>query len=141
MELHFYPDSISEYDGPKTFNQVLNDVACLIIKHTSYHNLNQGICDEVMDSFASLRYSLYEWINQKSERDFEDLKCSEITVSFMASYKNFLLSQGLYPNGDIPAITHFQTIGEVLYLSSEHGIFDWDKELLRLYKGNTPSLI
>lgn len=140
MELHFYPDSISEYDGPKTFNQVINDVACLIIKHTSYHNLNQGICDEELDELSSLRYSLCEFINQNDERDFESLTCSEITLDFMDDYKKFLQSKAPYSNGDIPAIAHLQTIGKVFYLSDEHGIYDWDTELLSLHKSFTPIL-
>lgn len=121
-----------------TFSQVMKQVSDGIIRRGVWNDLPEELHEEEIEDIDSLRSSLNEFTNYKYARSISDYKCEEITVEFLEAYKKFLQLKKPYKDGTIPAIAHFGTLGQILYLSSECEYFDWNPYLLGKYKQYTP---
>lgn len=124
----------------ETLDQAMYILLNEITKRSLLGQVPREICDDEIEDICSLRESFEEFTREKLGTSFDEIKCEEITSDFLEAYREFIPAEE--PGVKYcPATVHFMTIGDILYLSSENGIANWDEDLLKAYKGFNPILL
>ncbi len=133
MYSEIYQKWLSDNEKVESLDQVIFVLLNEITKKSLLDEEFEDFYDEEIEDISSLRDSLREFTKEKYDRNFEDVKCEEITVEFLETYRRFLQEKQTLEEIDLAA-AHFSTIGTIINLSDKHCIAYWDAEIVGRYK-------